>query len=368
MARLGDQTMPAQHTCRAVELLILVLSREEDHQRRIALRHAHSPPTDSCVAARYFILAKPPPANDSSTAAAAAAAAVSSATVHGDEVTLPYAESYDALSHKVLRALAWSLLPAAPRFTYLLKSDDDAYVCTGGLVRWLREWESRYRAAANANRPMTRGGLPRLYAGVQLQQRCIGKELLPLFRQLASPRLRAPRGGPRGCRRAWRFPRDTMDGAGYILSRPLVGHVVTLAHRLQPVPSAEDATVSLLMDWRPTNGSTAPAVPPALLEPAAIALRAALEPVVRGSGPPQAAAAYTVESLGSAVVPFANRRDPWRIVEKLGSAEAQARLVGRRCERAGTLVVHKLTVPHIALCAERKKRDTCDKVPAASLL
>ena len=193
-------------------------------------------------------------------------------TAEPDAVTLPgVAENYSALSLKVLRALRWAL--ETRDFAYVLKTDDDSYVCLGAMLRWLAHQQ---RAP----------GAQRLYAGRQVGMGCVGAQHVELAAALGGERSRQ-------CRRGWRLPHGTpfMDGAGYILSHRLARPVVATAERSRPPPSAEDLTVSLLLRL----------------------------------------SAEEIRAAEFGVVPFAHRRS-WRSIrEALPSEGVQRRLVARRC-------------------------------------
>ncbi|EOD04247.1 hypothetical protein EMIHUDRAFT_221381 [Emiliania huxleyi CCMP1516] len=197
-----------------IHLLILVFSRptERGAEQRAALRNAWAHDRRACgFFTVRFVLGG---GNSSGTA-----------TAHNDTVVLDVGEGYSSLSLKVLAGFAWALGSAAPSFSHLLKTDDDSFVCVGGVLRWLERLPRRRRDS--------------LYAGSPLAQRCAGKEHLPVLRQLALPRLLRDRK----CRRGWRFPL-TMHGAGYLLSRGTAVQVVRRAEALHPVPNAEDLTAS----------------------------------------------------------------------------------------------------------------------------
>ena len=206
------------------------------------------------------------------------------ATAHNDTVVLDIGEGYSSLSLKVLAGFAWALGSAAPSFSHLLKTDDDSFVCVGGVLRWLERLPRRRRDS--------------LYAGSPLAQRCAGKEHLPVLRQLALPRLLRDRK----CRRGWRFPL-TMHGAGYLLSRGTAVQVVRRAEALHPVPNAEDLTVALLLHYRSrqTNGSA----------DAASGYTAQHRPVFSTPNPGlHRALPVFVQPCALGVLPFASRTGP----------------------------------------------------------
>ena len=116
---------------------------------------------------------------------------VASMDVSGDVVHVPGEEDYWQISWKVLLALEWAL--GAADFDYVLKTDDDSYVCVPGLLRWLT----------------AHGSTELLYGGSPLMQRCAARQDLPLLRQLAADLYRARSG----CRHRVVYPR-VMHGPG----------------------------------------------------------------------------------------------------------------------------------------------------------
>lgn len=294
---------------------------------------------------------RPPPELEREAASAPAAP---------DEIVLPLRESYDGLSRKVLLSLRWALEVSELRFSFLLKTDDDAFVCTGALLSWLHRWRAGHEAAGVSERKLAAasdahdsadGHSVGLYAGARLPQRCIGRELIPLFDSALGEAYRDS-----GCARGWRFPRMTMAGAGYVLSRDLVERVVRRAYELAPVPSAEDATVSLLLHWQPKAERRRETEQPTVWQ----RQRGAGEPPrQRGrSWQADATAAASVplpfEVANLHVIPFANRRNAQAKVEKLRSLAEQLRLVKRRCSNPNTLVLHKLNEQMLHVCAACK--------------
>lgn len=211
----------------SADLLVLIMSRPTlsgAHARAVARQswaHWRSP---VCRVRFRFVLGHPAAGADSSNS--------SEAHDERDDVArLDVSEGYDSLGRKVLLALAWALEHES--FSYLLKTDDDSYVCIGGLLRWLAAAQRDDAEAAAW-----------LYAGTPLAQRCAGLELVPLFKQIGVRGLQDDR-----CRRGWHFPKPTMHGCGYLLSRRLTEHVVRRFRQLSPPPSAEDVSVSLLIHW-----------------------------------------------------------------------------------------------------------------------
>ncbi|EOD10837.1 hypothetical protein EMIHUDRAFT_104937 [Emiliania huxleyi CCMP1516] len=276
-----EPTMPSPDS--PIHLLILVFSRptERGAEQRAALRNAWAHDRRACG---FFTVRFVLGGGNSSGAA----------TAHNDTVVLDIGEGYSSLSLKVLAGFAWALGSAAPSFSHLLKTDDDSFVCVGGVLRWLERLPRRRRDS--------------LYAGSPLAQRCAGKEHLPVLRQLALPRLLRDRK----CRRGWRFPL-TMHGAGYLLSRGTAVQVVRRAEALHPVPNAEDLTVALLLHYRSrqTNGSGADA------------------------------ASATASAAASAAGKSASRTDPHLLNRPRPSPEQQTKLLAQRCRQVVACGRHK---------------------------
>jgi hypothetical protein len=111
---------------------------------------------------------------------------VASVDVSGDVVHVPGEEDYWQISWKVLLALEWAL--GAADFDYVLKTDDDSYVCVPGLLRWLT----------------AHGSTELLYGGSPLMQRCAARQDLPLLRPVPGALgLPPPRRVPAGHARLW---------------------------------------------------------------------------------------------------------------------------------------------------------------------
>ena len=217
----------------STRLLILVLSRARDVKRREAVRSTWGT-TDPADARVLFVV--------STNNTRSMSSGVASVDVSGDVVHVPGEEDYWQISWKVLLALEWAL--GAADFDYVLKTDDDSYVCVPGLLRWLT----------------AHGSTELLYGGSPLMQRCAARQDLPLLRQLAADLYRARSG----CRHRVVYPR-VMHGSGYVLSRALARHVVAAALSARPQMLAaaldardgdggrggagEDVTIGALLRW-----------------------------------------------------------------------------------------------------------------------
>jgi len=285
-----------------IHLLILVFSRptERGAEQRAALRNAWAHDRRACG---FFTVRFVLGSGNSSGAA----------TAHNDTVVLDVGEGYSSLSLKVLAGFAWALGSAAPSFSHLLKTDDDSFVCVGGVLRWLERLPRRRRDS--------------LYAGSPLAQRCAGKEHLPVLRQLALPRLLRDRK----CRRGWRFPL-TMHGAGYLLSRGTAVQVVRRAEALHPVPNAEDLTVALLLHYRSrqTNGSGADAASATASAAASAAGKSVgrqHRPVFSAPNPGlHRALPVFVQPCALGVLPFASRTGPQAGLDALNGVSSRLQL------------------------------------------
>jgi hypothetical protein len=130
---------------------------------------------------------------------------VASVDVSGDVVHVPGEEDYWQISWKVLLALEWAL--GAADFDYVLKTDDDSYVCVPGLLRWLT----------------AHGSTELLYGGSPLMQRCAARQDLPLlgtFSLARSPATWLRRRSLRGRRCLRRLStREMVTGAAAVPAR-----------------------------------------------------------------------------------------------------------------------------------------------------
>ena len=140
-----------------------------------------------------------------------------------DVLELPVEDGYRELTHKVLGALRWSLTQLP--FKYLLKTDDDSFVCVARLLEVLRPLprERLYLGALNAHHHViTQGKAARQY------ERWKDPAYVALFnRSVYAP---------------------YMQGAGYVLSADLVALAAERAARLPQMPAVEDALVGTLVE------------------------------------------------------------------------------------------------------------------------
>ena len=140
-----------------------------------------------------------------------------------DVLELPVEDGYRELTHKVLGALRWAVQHT--RFRYLLKTDDDSFVCVARLLEVLRPLprERLYLGALNAHHHViTQGKAARQY------ERWKDPAYVALFnRSVYAP---------------------YMQGAGYVLSADLVALAAERAARLPQMPAVEDALVGTLVE------------------------------------------------------------------------------------------------------------------------
>ena len=215
-----------------LELAVLILSSPKNGVARDAVRQAwaHAAPKSCpCETRFWFVIGD----TDRATRA------------EGDLLLVNAAEGYRNVTRKVIAAFRW-LLDQSISVSYVFKTDDDAFVCTGGVMRMLR-----------LHRP--------LYAGIVMpHQKVITKPDHP-WRDVAYSR--TFHAGAQG-----RYA-DYFQGAGYALRLALVRTVVRNADRLgidtmEPPPSNEDAWVGALARVRTTSvgedspGSAAVALAP----------------------------------------------------------------------------------------------------------
>ena len=198
-------------------MLILSTPTAAGATARAATRQAwaHNLPTRPCVARFWFVLG--------STGHMSNSEVLSSGQLEreSDLLFVDAPEGYRNVTRKVLAAFDWLVHRQPMHFEYVFKTDDDAFICVGGLLRVLRR-----------QRP--------LYAGLAVPpQRVI---VLPGHRwqDLAYAKV---------FRR--RMYLDYFQGLGYALRMELVRTVIANADRLglwtsDPPPANEDAWVGAL--------------------------------------------------------------------------------------------------------------------------
>ena len=138
----------------------------------------------------------------------------------GDVLVLPVADGYQQIVHKVIGALRW--LVASVAFKFVLKTDDDSFVCAARLFELLRTTPRAraYVGVANTHHKVITDDAPTRY------ERWRDPEYVALFNRTVY----AP----------------YMQGAGYLLSADLAAVVVRRAAALRTLPSVEDALVGAL--------------------------------------------------------------------------------------------------------------------------
>lgn len=126
----------------SLDLLVLILSSQQPHlhpavRRQVVRRSwafssamlgaADSPPHERCSVRHLFVVGG---------GAEGSAARLGALSNEPDVLTLPVPDGYRQITHKVLAALDWAV--GATRFRYVLKTDDDSFVCVSRLLELLR--------------------------------------------------------------------------------------------------------------------------------------------------------------------------------------------------------------------------------------
>ena len=216
----GSASMPS------LDLLVLILSSQQQQlspsRRRESVRRSWAFPMailgapnataeEHCSMRHLFVVG-----------GGTGAAHLGSPSGESDVLVLPVADGYRQIAHKVLASLQWAV--SQVRFRYLLKTDDDSYVCASRLLELLH--------------PMPRA---QLYLGVVNRDHKVimakGRTLYERWRDPTYIRL---------------FNRSVyapyMQGAGYVLSADAAQHVVARAQDLPAIPAIEDALVGTLLE------------------------------------------------------------------------------------------------------------------------
>lgn len=134
-----------------------------------------------------------------------------------DMLVLPVADGYRQITQKVLVAFEWTVRHVA--FKYLLKTDDDSFVCLARLLELLRPLPrlALYLGAVNRN-----------HAVIMKRHRWADKEYVKIFNRTVYP--------------------PYMQGAGYVLSHDLVAIVADRGVELARRTAIEDALVGTLLE------------------------------------------------------------------------------------------------------------------------
>ena len=154
--------------------------------------------------------------------AAAAGVGVDGTTDETDVLVLPVSDSYRSLTSKVVSMFEWVVTHI--HFRYVLKTDDDSFVCVSRLLEMLRILPRRklYLGVVNPAHKVISDMSKTQY------ERWRDPEYIRLFNRTTY----AP----------------YMQGAGYILSADLVEIVVEKARVLPTLPAVEDALIGALVE------------------------------------------------------------------------------------------------------------------------
>jgi hypothetical protein len=224
-------------TCSALELAVIILTRKDAVLQRESARETWAQWADPCAARFWFLLGDAP-----------------ATSVNGDILYLNVSEGYNKISLKVLHALRWLVERQPLAFRYVLKTDDDSFVCVGGMLRMLRAASPSPLYAGKPNWQHTR-----IFSS-RLDHKWYDRSYIDTFG-------RSEYG-------------DYHMGVGYLLGTRLASAVVQTAHRLgvlenaSRVPGVEDAWIGalaratgLLAERRSLHDSREPTIPIALNVP-----------------------------------------------------------------------------------------------------
>lgn len=147
---------------------------------------------------------------------------------HDDVIVLPVADGYTEIVHKVIGALRWALVHCPAK--YLLKTDDDSFVCAARLIELLRTVprERAYLGVINQHHHVITD-----QQRDERYERWRDREYVRLFNRTVY----AP----------------YMQGAGYVLSADLAELAVRRASALDTLPTVEDALVGTLIEAEATR-------------------------------------------------------------------------------------------------------------------
>ena len=231
MECMGSDGEPLATQARSYDLITLILSSQQSglapEQRRVAVRRAWARAAGSlgrpageardgrCSVRHFFVLG---------------GARRERLGGGGDLLFLPVADDYRSLSRKVLAAFEWTARSVA--FKYLLKTDDDAFVCGARLISLLA--------------PLPRLGL---YLGaLTANKTVVTSRASPSYERWSDPEYVRIFGSA--------VYAPYMQGAGYVLSADLV----SLAARHPPGPQPLDRSVAQRWPSRP-RCTTRPSCP-----------------------------------------------------------------------------------------------------------
>ena len=203
------------------DVLALVLSSRqaelEPWRRRQAVRHAWAHPNGSLGAPGA------PPERRCSMRLLFVMGGAAAPTLHArEQLLLPVEDGYRQIAQKVVGAFAWAAAHVA--FKYVLKTDDDSFVCVARLVERLHYAPRRgfYLGVVNAHHRVIQGATDPSYA------RWNDDAYVSLFNRTTY----AP----------------YMQGAGYVLSADMAALVAARAAALPTLPAVEDALVGTLLE------------------------------------------------------------------------------------------------------------------------
>ena len=214
----------------SLDLLVLILSSQQQRlgpsKRRQAVRRSWAfaasemdpslgapgaSPSDLCSVRHLFVVGG---------GKSAARLGSSEQPSERDVLVLPVPDGYRQITAKVLAALKW--VASHVSFKYLLKTDDDSFVCASRMLELLRTLPRRllYLGVVNpAHKVITSG-------------KKYGRWRDPVYVELFNRSVYAP----------------YMQGAGYVLSADMVAMVVRRAEALPKLPAVEDALVGTLIE------------------------------------------------------------------------------------------------------------------------
>ena len=242
----------------AVDLLVLILSSQQKRlnpsRRRMAVRRswAHaslssdlgareSAASDLCSVRYVFVLGggKGP-----------------ARMLRADVLELPVPDGYRQISAKVVGALRWAV-GAAP-FRYLLKTDDDSFVCVARLLELLRPLprSKLYLGVINPKHNVITADTRTNYERWRDPDYVtfFNRSVYAPYMQVASNRGLAASCGRRSLRCSMHALTTPMSdfpcekGAGYILSADLAATAVARADVLPRLTAVEDALVGALVE------------------------------------------------------------------------------------------------------------------------
>lgn len=215
----------------AYDLLVLILSSQQKQlqpiRRREAVRNSWAWPTAELGAAssalsqrcsvRYVFVV-----GGSMDGRRRSRGAEGARFLSDDVLMLPVEDGYRQIVQKVLGGLRWAV--AQVRFRYVLKCDDDSFICVSRLLELLRPLprEGVYLGALNPHHSVV----------LRSKRPEYDRWRDPDYVQLFNRTVYAP----------------YMQGAGYVLSADVALKAVTRADALPRLPAVEDALIGTLVE------------------------------------------------------------------------------------------------------------------------